>query len=130
MKRQTKQRNVVREIFESSGRPLSPQEVFEAARSQSPLISLATIYRTLRSLIDEGAIVAVSLPGEVDRYETRECANDHHHHFHCDGCGKVFDIPGCGLHTEMRLPRGFSVTRHEVVLYGACEDCAPGASKF
>lgn len=127
MKRVTKQRTVVQRLFEQAKRPLSPVEVYEQARYELRAISLATIYRTLKTLVDEGVLVPVSLPGLPDRYETRGCADHHHHHFHCDGCGKVFDIPGCGLHTESPLPLGFAVHRHEVVLYGACRDCRTNA---
>lgn len=124
MKRQTKQRSVVQQIFEQAQRPLSPSEVFDQARSELRAISLATIYRTLKALIDDGTLVPVSLPGLPDRYETRGCAEHHHHHFHCDGCGRVFDVPGCGLHTDVRNPSGFSVKRHAVVLYGDCRECS------
>ncbi len=124
MKRQTKQRAVVQRLFEQAKRPLSPTEVFEQARTELNAISLATIYRTLKTLIDEGVLVPVSLPGLPDRYETRGCADHHHHHFHCDDCGRVFDVPGCGLHSDVHIPSGFSVKRHEVVLYGACHECS------
>jgi Fe2+ or Zn2+ uptake regulation protein len=36
----------------------------------------------------------------------------------------VFDVPGCGLRIDTGLPKGFSLTRHEVVLYGSCSECA------
>ncbi len=127
MKRQTKQRSVVQRLFEQAQRPLSPGEVLEQARGELRAISLATIYRTLKTLLDSGEIVPVSLPGLPDRYETRGCADHHHHHFHCDDCGRVFDIPGCGLHADVDVLPGFSVKRHEVVLYGACRECASAA---
>jgi Fe2+ or Zn2+ uptake regulation protein len=28
------------------------------------------------------------------------------------------------LHAEVHIPSGFSVKRHEVVLYGACRECS------
>jgi Fur family ferric uptake transcriptional regulator len=125
MKRQTKQKGVVQRVFINSTRPLSPQEVFEAARTELKSISLATVYRSLRSLHQDGEIVPVSLPGAADRYESRSCAESHHHHFLCDGCGRLFDIPGCGLRASTHaLPPGFLVARHEVTLFGSCNQCA------
>jgi Fur family ferric uptake transcriptional regulator len=122
-RRDTKQKRIIWSIVERAGRPLSPAEVHAQAANALPRLSLSTVYRTLKSLQDEQRIVAVSLPGAPDRYETKRLADHHHHHFHCDGCGKVFDIPGCGLRVDTGLPQGFSMTRHEVVLYGSCRDC-------
>lgn len=121
--RSTKQKRLVWAILEDAGRPLSPHEVHFAALKGLPRVSVATIYRILRSLQDEQKIVSVMLPGAPDRYETTSRANHHHHHFHCDGCGRVFDVPGCGLRVDAQVPAGFSVKRHEVVLYGNCNDC-------
>jgi Fur family ferric uptake transcriptional regulator len=121
--RSTKQKRLVWSIIEQAGRPLSPAEVHQAALKDLPKVSVATVYRTLRALQDDQKIVAVSLPGESDRYETKIKADHHHHHFHCDDCGKVFDVPGCGLRVDARVPAGFAITRHEVVLYGSCKQC-------
>ena len=126
MQRRTKQRDVIKEIFKSSGRPLSPNEIFELARKSVNSLSLATVYRYIKSLTAEKIIVPVSLPGLPDRYELKETADSHHHHFHCQECGKVYDIPGCGLKIENMLPKGFSIRSHEVVLYGDCSNCHVG----
>lgn len=109
--------------MEGAGRPLSPAEVHVQAGESLPQVSISTVYRALRALQEEKRIVAVSLPGTSDRYEAKACAERHHHHFHCDGCGRVFDIPGCGLRVNGKLPKGFSLARHEVVLYGSCGEC-------
>jgi Fur family ferric uptake transcriptional regulator len=123
-KRDTKQKKVIWSIVEEAGRPLSPTEVHQEAAGHLPRLSLSTVYRTIKSLQAEQRIVAVSLPGAADRYETKSLADHHHHHFHCDGCGRVFDIPGCGLRVDAGLPKGFSLSRHEVVLYGSCGQCS------
>lgn len=125
MQRNTRQRNVIQEIVRTAARPLSPSEIFSLAREILPTLSMATVYRYINSLVSDGRLVAVSLPGAPDRYETKESAEIHHHHFHCNSCGKVFDIPGCGLKIEKNIPAGFSVQRHEVVLYGECGGCTP-----
>jgi Fur family ferric uptake transcriptional regulator len=121
--RNTKQKNVIWEMFAAAGRPLSPLEVHEKAALVLPRISIATVYRIIKTLQEDQQLVAESLPGVPDRYETKSSADHHHHHFHCDQCGRVFDVPGCGLRVDSRLPRGFSLKRHEVVLYGHCGDC-------
>ena len=123
MQRRTKQKEHIRSALDSLRRPLSPAEIFEFARSSCPTISIATVYREIARLLEQGEVAKVSLPGAADRYETKECASHHHHHFHCDDCGRVFDIEGCSEERHMHLPAGFEVARHEVTYYGNCRDC-------
>lgn len=126
--RSTKQKRAIRGALDEARRPLSPGEVHAAVLRQISSISLATVYRIIRSLVEEGELVSVPLPGEPDRYETRVCADHHHHHFHCDACQRVYDVPGCGLRVDTSLPVNFLMTRHEVVLYGLCASCSTKTS--
>jgi Fur family ferric uptake transcriptional regulator len=123
MERSTRQNAAIREALAAAGRPLSPTEVLAAARAHVAALGLATVYRTLKALVDEGAIQVVALPGEVPRYEPAD--HGHHHHFRCDVCQKVFDVPGCPGDLAKLAPPGFVVDRHEITLYGRCSDCSP-----
>ena len=122
MERSTRQRRAIRRVLLETRRPLSPREILELARKQVPSLGLATVYRNLRALVEEGAVVPVALPGEPLRYEAAGAG--HHHHFLCRGCGRAFERPGCRLEAHLDLPPGFSAEDHEVVVYGRCPDCA------
>lgn len=125
MSRRTPQREAIRSALEAAGRPLSPQEVLDIARESVPALGQATVYRTLAMLVDSGEAAPVDLPGEARRYELREAAQQHHHHFRCDDCGSVYDIHGCPGGLRDLLPRGFRLRDHEIILYGRCAACAP-----
>lgn len=122
MQRNTRQRQAIRQTFEDAGRPLAPQEVLELAQTAAPSLGIATVYRAIKSLVDEELIRPVQLPGEPDRYELAELP--HHHHFHCTACNRVFDLDGCAMRSDVRLPRGFKARRHEIVFYGTCPQCS------
>lgn len=122
MERSTRQRRAIREAFLEAGRPLSPQEVLDLARRRVPSLGLATVYRNLKALLEEGFLAPVHLPGEPPRYEP--AGRGHHHHFHCRVCGRVFELPGCALEAEAHLPPGFRPEGHEVTVYGRCPDCS------
>ena len=122
MERSTRQRRAIRRVLLETLRPLSPREILELARKQVPSMGLATVYRNLRALVEEGAVVPVALPGEPMRYEAAGAG--HHHHFLCRGCGRAFELPGCRLEAHLDLPHGFSAEDHEVVVYGRCPYCA------
>jgi Fur family ferric uptake transcriptional regulator len=124
MQRQTPQRVAIESAFVSAGRPLGPQEVLDAARERVPSLNLATVYRTLKRMVEDGAIHPVTLPGEPARYELQAAAEHHHHHFRCHSCHAVFDLEGCVEGLKKLLPRGFRMTGHDIVLYGSCAACS------
>ena len=68
MKRLTRQRTEILRVIDEAKRPLSPQEILEAGRTAIPSLSIATIYRNLRDLQQDGMIQAVALPGDSPRY--------------------------------------------------------------
>jgi len=121
MIRDTRQRRAIRDVLEAARRPLSAQEVLDTARSEAPGLGIATVYRTLNALVEEGAIHPVDLPGEAPRYEIS--GQGHHHHFQCRKCGGVYTARGCPGDLRKLTPRGFRLEGHEVILYGLCCDC-------
>ncbi|MFO1271171.1 MAG: transcriptional repressor [Rubrivivax sp.] len=123
MERSTRQRTAIRQVIDAASRPMSPQEVLEAAQAQVPALSLATVYRNLKLLQDAGEIATVTLPGDSPRYEP--AGHAHHHHFQCTTCHRVFDVHACPGDLAQMAPKGFTVERHELTLYGRCADCKP-----
>lgn len=123
MERSTRQRTAIRAVIDAAGRPLSPQEVLSAAQTEVPGLSQATVYRNLKSLVDEGDIAVVTLPGDSPRYESARHA--HHHHFQCNECKRVFDVHDCPGDLARLAPKGFTVEHHELTLYGRCAECPP-----
>lgn len=122
MERSTRQRSAIRTVIEAASRPLTPQEVLDGARTEVAGLGIATVYRNLKLLVEEGSVQAVELPGDSPRYESTHLA--HHHHFQCRRCERVFDVHGCPGDIARLAPAGFSVESHELTLYGLCADCA------
>jgi Fur family ferric uptake transcriptional regulator len=123
MERSTRQKSAIRAAIDTARRPLSPQEILDAARQQVPALSIATVYRNLKQLLQDHEVHAVDLPGENTRYESTHAAHTHHHHFQCTACQRVFDVHGCSGDFAHMAPKGFSVERHELTIYGRCADC-------
>jgi len=121
MERNTRQRTAIAKALREAGRPLLPHEILEQARVVAPTLSLATVYRNLKQLVDDGTLHLVHLPGEAARFEP--AGGVHHHHFQCRHCERVYDVLGCADHLDAMLPRGFTVDDHEITLYGRCADC-------
>ncbi len=119
--RRTRQRSVIQRVLLEANRPLGTQEILEAAQAKAPGLGIATVYRTVHRMVEEGRLVLVEMPGEAPRYEAS--GKEHHHHFRCRECDDVFEIQGCPPGLGNLAPKGFRLEDHQVVLYGVCPPC-------
>ncbi len=107
---------------------LGAREIDEGLRAAGQRVGLASVYRALGELEDLGLVRRVEVGDGTARYEPRRTEEEHHHHhLVCDRCGSVTPFSDDGLESAIaRLSDriDFSVDDHEVVIHGACADCA------
>lgn len=124
MKRNTKQREEVWQALEQRPDFVSAQELHQSLREQGSTIGLATVYRTLNALAEEGSADALSLEGE-NLY--RACSPGHHHHLICRACGQTTEIEASAVEAwakRVASDHGFSDPQHIVDIFGTCPSCA------
>jgi len=122
--RDTRQRRAIRAALAGASGPLTSNQIYLIARHGLPKLSNVTVYRVLHAMESEGLIAVVVVPGESPHYEL---SREHHHHFFCRICRRIFDIP-CDGHKRTRISAPlFKVEEHQVVLLGRCVDCAQAA---
>jgi Fur family ferric uptake transcriptional regulator len=121
MRRKTTQRNAIQEVFQKKDRPLGIEEILQAGRQIIESLDQSTVYRNLKLLVERGWLRKINHPCLGTLYE--KAGRDHHHHFHCRSCDKVFELPVCALNEEKSTPPGFVTERHEVFLCGICASC-------
>ncbi|MGB0542097.1 MAG: Fur family transcriptional regulator [Longimicrobiales bacterium] len=101
-------------------------EVFLAVRQDLPALSLATVYKSLETLVGCGLAVKLSYADHSARYDGR---TDPHHHARCVSCERVLDLPGEISSREIEALRGtageFTVTGYRLELSGYCPACLP-----
>ena len=124
IKRNTLQKSIVTEVFDSMTNHPSAGMVYEAVHERYPGISRATVYRILAEAADEGSIQRLKLRDATDRYDftLRE-----HHHITCKRCGHVADVD-IELNRDLladiaKAKEGFSVDECHVEFFGLCEKC-------
>jgi Fur family ferric uptake transcriptional regulator len=121
-------RRAVLELLGSESCALSAQEMEAAlARSHSRPVSRASVYRILDDLEGLGLVHRVEIGQAMVRYERNPGAEEHHHHLVCDQCGVVMPFSDPDLERAItslseRVP--LRVSEHEIVIRGACRDCA------
>lgn len=110
-------------VLEAQDRPVTPKELLEVASTQSPSLGLATVYRALKVLVETGQARKIEVAGLAPHYERNK--KEHHHFFVCEDCKRIFDLYGCSGGLKELLPSGFTMTSHELTIFGACRDCRP-----
>ena len=120
----THQRQLIyRALLNSSDHP-SPESIYEVVRREIPSISLATVYKNVKTFIDAGLLREVT----VHHGSLRLDANlEPHHHLVCRVCRSIMDVPESDMKPARfkgKLPKGFKVQRQTVEIIGICARCA------
>lgn len=126
----TEQRAAVFRYLRGTDSHPTADEVFLRVRREVPGISLATVYKSLETLVGCGLAVKLAHGEGSARYDGR---TDEHHHVRCLGCGIIVDLPGrldagelARLETSARR---FRVTGYSLELTGFCGECDGAAER-
>jgi Fur family transcriptional regulator, peroxide stress response regulator len=123
--RLTGPRRAVLEVVWSTESHPTAERVHRLVRRRLPRVSLGTIYRNLRLLVE--ARLVKELPGPYARFDanTRE-----HHHFTCASCGRIIDVDAPlvephsrALSARVAARTGLSITHHRIEFFGRCPEC-------
>lgn len=122
--RPTRQRVVVLTELMAEQNDATAQQLHERLRARGERLGLATVYRTLGLLADEGVVDVLShRPGELCY---RRCAEGHHHHLVCSECHRVVELDECELGPwldRVSSEHGFVATGHRLEVAGLCAAC-------
>jgi Fe2+ or Zn2+ uptake regulation protein len=120
--RLTHPRRLVLEAVRATAIHPTAEWVHQAVRRRLPRVSLGTVYRNLRLLVDQGLIKEIAGPQARFDGNQRE-----HHHFTCLRCRRIVDVdePLPAVPPPTAQLDGFTVTRQRVEFYGWCPACRP-----
>jgi len=117
----TAQREAIVEQFLRTRDHVSIDELLTKVRKRQPRVGYATVYRTLKLLVDSGLAVERQFGDGQARFEV---VGDHHDHLICVKCGLILEFEDDEI--EMLQDKiaerlgGFTVLRHRHELYGMC----------
>jgi Fur family ferric uptake transcriptional regulator len=119
-------RDAVVELLAGQDCCLSAQDIHDRLRGGERAVGLASVYRALDTLASLGLVHKIDVAG-VACFEPADPSGEHHHHAICDRCGKLDAFEDEQLEALIdgvaeRL--GYAIGEHEIVLRGACPDCA------
>ena len=125
MKRNTWQREAVREALGGSEGFVSAQSLHASLKGSGSTVGLATVYRALADLATEGEADSLQQDGE-SLY--RACTpGTHHHHLICRSCGTTVEIAADEVEEwaqQVAARHGFTRPQHIVDVFGLCPECS------
>jgi Fur family transcriptional regulator, ferric uptake regulator len=125
--RLTRQRQILLDLIDKSGRHLDAESLFELAQQKDPKLNRVTVYRTLKLLKQGGLVDELDLMhygGDQHYYETR--LKQEHAHVICLRCGKVeefFGEPLQKLRRQIESHFGFHILIARTEIGGYCSHC-------
>ncbi len=123
-RRMTRQRKVILEELRKVTSHPTADELHRLVRNRLPKISIATVYRNLEILSDEGEVWKMDVAGTQRRFDG---TTENHYHIRCSVCGRVDDVDMEVVETiEETAQRacGYQVLSHTTEFTGICPDCA------
>ena len=122
--RLTPQRMAVLEVLAASEGHPSVEQVFECVRADMPMVSLATVYKTVGLLKEMGEVLELDFSDASNRYDGNMPYP--HPHLICLRCRAIVDLqiaPLNELHQEVTRETGYRVVSHRLDLHGMCPRC-------
>lgn len=117
--------DIVNFIVKNRIHHFSVEELIDELKKNGIKVSRATVYRTVNHLTLAGFLREVSLNNNQMYYDfIPEVA--HHEHLVCENCKKIIEFTDSELEysiEKVAKEQGFSITKHNVQIFGVCEEC-------
>lgn len=123
--RKTRQREVILSVLRSTDTHPNADWIYQEVKQVLPHISLGTVYRNLRILVESGEALELSFGSTSSRFDGNP---ENHYHFVCSGCGNVYDLDlpvKLYLDEQVSKESGHKVLDHRLEFYGICKMCQP-----
>jgi Fur family ferric uptake transcriptional regulator len=117
---------------ESRSRHLSAEDVYQALKTKSSEVGMATVYRALSNFEKVGILVKSTFDDGKAVFEINQ--GRHHDHLICMECGEVEEFVDEEIERRQKqiaIKKGFTLKNHSLALYGSCNkpDCVYKSEK-
>ena len=122
MERNTVQKKIIYDALTELADHPTAEEIYERVRMSYPSVSRGTVYRVLSQMEPSGKVRRIKVGDGADHFDHR---TDDHLHFHCDVCGRVYDIDEgkVSISIEINEGEGNIINGYDILFSGVCENC-------
>ena len=122
----TRQRMKIAEILYQAEAPLTAEEILASARKDYPAMALTTVYRNLEAMEQKRVVNKMMYNDGIARFEYVNKRHTHRHFLVCMGCNLTIPLDDCpisAIEKTVYEKDGFTVTGHNLEIYGYCKHC-------
>ncbi|NEQ77361.1 MAG: transcriptional repressor [Okeania sp. SIO2D1] len=119
----TRSQERILKLLKIQKRSLSAQDIYSALRECDQPLGLATVYRSLDALKQEGVVIVRTLANGESVYSSLQQAQ---HHLTCVKCGTSIPINECPVHNlenQLQKSHKFKIFYHTLEFFGLCDRC-------
>ena len=119
----TRSQDLVLKLLKTQKRSLSAQDIYSKLRRCDRPLGLATVYRSLDALKQEGVVIVRTLANGESVYS---CLQQDQHHLTCVKCGTSIAINECPVHDfedKLQQSHKFKIFYHTLEFFGICDGC-------
>jgi Fur family peroxide stress response transcriptional regulator len=121
-KKITPQRRLIYQALANKTTHPSAEDIYEEVRAIIPDISPATVYKTLRELVDMGEVLEIKYQSDQLRFDPLITP---HNHLVCTRCYSIENV-----YKKIAIPEldveekaGFRIRQSEIIYWGLCSAC-------
>jgi len=121
--KETPARLYILSFLEKAKGPIDVTQIMTFLKEQRISVDKVTVYRILDAFCDKGLVTRLELQEGKFRYELN--LSDHHH-FICEECGEITEIPGCPvyeLENDIAKKQKVVIKKHSLEFFGVCHHC-------
>jgi len=114
------QREIIKDYLLNTKTHPTIENIYDNLKKRYPELSLATVYRNVKSLCDEGLAITLKTGDKKAHYDGNV---GYHNHFICTKCGKIIDLFCAQPKNEELEKMNLLVERETTTYYGLCDKC-------
>jgi Fur family transcriptional regulator, peroxide stress response regulator len=121
--RKSQQRERILELLNRTKSHPTADWIYMRLKAEIPELSLGTVYRNLKVLMEQGLIQKLPFGSTFDRFEAKIAP---HYHLVCEKCGLVedFEMPHySAINSQAEKMSTFKISRHRIDFFGLCGKC-------
>jgi len=120
----TPQREMIIQAIAHTNKHMTAEEIYAEVQTRTQALNLATIYRTLEVLVEEGLATRVDLGEGQIVYATVK--HGPHIHLVCRNCGQIIDADPhllTPIEDQLQTEHNFTPDLNHVSIFGLCSYC-------
>lgn len=116
-----KNQQVIYDVIQSTCQHMTAEEIYLKCKERESKLSLATVYRNLGSMVEDGVIRRISFVGEPDHYDRNMIR---HEHVICEQCGDLMDVELGDLRSYLEEKLGSRLCSYDLSMRYICKTCS------